>query len=490
MPADFDSRAQARVGTVINSKYQIERLLGSGGMATVYQGAHRNGNPVAIKMLHPHLSVDAELRARFLREGYVANKVGHRGAVRVLDDDTAEDGAVFLVMELLEGATLDGLWERSGKRLPVQQVCELAYQLLDVLTAAHAKGIVHRDLKPENLFVTSDGVLKVLDFGIARIREGGSQAVTRTGRMMGTPAFMPPEQALGRSRQIDGQTDLWAVGATMFTLASGHYVHEAETVEEMLIRAGSQPARSVSSVASDLSPVLAALIDKALAFEKADRWPDAPTMEAALAAAYATTFRTPMPGMRGPSRTPLDPASLAATVQASSAKSQAAASTTAGVSHVGAEDDSPAGVPRRGTKRVAWIALAAVVSVLGGGALLLTRNQERASQAEEAASGATDLRAASAPPPAVAQSASTTTDPGAGSLAPLAALSVAAAPSASAPAAPRHPPAVASSKATSGPASPARAPSPERPPKNPNCNPPYTLDANGEQHFKPECFVR
>src|SRR5579863_6770370 len=123
MAGDLDLHAQKRVGTVIKEKYRLLGLIGSGGMASVYEAVHRNGHRVAIKMLHPHLSINADLRARFLREGYVANKVDHRGAVRVLDDDTAEDGSVFLVMELLQGQTLDARWEAAGQRLPPREVC-------------------------------------------------------------------------------------------------------------------------------------------------------------------------------------------------------------------------------------------------------------------------------------------------------------------------------------------------------------------------------
>jgi eukaryotic-like serine/threonine-protein kinase len=300
MPSDLDDHARGRVGCVINKKYRLERLIGSGGMASVYEAVHRNGNRVAIKMLHPHLCINADLRARFLREGYVANRVSHQGAVRVLDDDTTEDGSVFLVMELLKGETLDARWEVRGSRLADREVCEHAHQLLDVLAAAHGQGVVHRDIKPENLFLTSDGVLKVLDFGIARLREASRpEGATQTGRMIGTPAFMPPEQALGRSRQIDGQTDLWAVGATMFTLVSGRYVHEAETMEEMLVRAGSRPARSVSSVLPGLPAPIGSIIDRALAFEKQERWPHARAMEQALEDAYHRVFATPIPGSRG-----------------------------------------------------------------------------------------------------------------------------------------------------------------------------------------------
>jgi serine/threonine-protein kinase len=298
---EFDEAdARARVGTVFNRKYRIERIVGVGGMATVYEGIHRNGDRVAIKMLHPHLARSGEFRARFLREGYVANRVRHRGAVRVLDDDTAEDGVVFLVMDLLEGQTLDAIWSEAGGQLPDREVCELGYQLLDVLVAAHAQGVVHRDLKPENLFLTTEGTLKVLDFGISRLRESNMPATaTRTGRMMGTPAYLPPEQALGRWQQVDGQTDLWAAGATMFTLISGQFVHQAETVQEMLVYAGSRSARRVASVAPALSPEVAAVIDRALSFDKVERWRDARTMANELARAYAMTYGVHIPGSRG-----------------------------------------------------------------------------------------------------------------------------------------------------------------------------------------------
>src|SRR5262249_32278248 len=156
---------------------------------------HRNKKRAAIKMLHPELSVDTTLRERFLREGYVANSVAHRGAVTVDDDEIAEDGSAFLVMELLEGGTVEARWQRKTKRLNVQEVLSVADQVLDVLIAAHDKGIVHRDLKPDNLFLTRSGVVKILDFGIARVLEvHGTGTATQTGSMMGTPAYMAPEQ--------------------------------------------------------------------------------------------------------------------------------------------------------------------------------------------------------------------------------------------------------------------------------------------------------
>src|SRR5262249_31230490 len=158
-----------------------DRLLGIGGMAAVYAATHRNGSRGAIKMLHTEMSIDAEVKRRFLREGYVANAVDHPGTVKVLDDDTAEDGSVFIVMELLEGETLEARADRQGGRIPPGELLPLIDQLLDVLAAAHARGVVHRDIKPENVFVTTAGAVKLLDFGIARLRRGQGSMATVTG---------------------------------------------------------------------------------------------------------------------------------------------------------------------------------------------------------------------------------------------------------------------------------------------------------------------
>lgn len=280
--------AQARVGTTLNGKWRLDRLLGVGGMASVYEATHRNRKRAAVKMLHPELSLHGTVRERFLREGYVANSVGHPGAVAVDDDDVAEDGCAFLVMELLDGETLDARWERKGKHLPADEVLSLADQVLSTLSAAHAAGIIHRDLKPENLFLTRTGVVKVLDFGIARVRElSQSSSKTQTGSMMGTPSFMPPEQARGRWDEVDAQSDIWAVGATMFTLLTGRYVHEAGTVNEALAFGATQPARSIATLLPELPFPVVELVDRALSYDKSARWTSAATMQTALRRAYA-----------------------------------------------------------------------------------------------------------------------------------------------------------------------------------------------------------
>ncbi|MBS2018407.1 MAG: protein kinase [Deltaproteobacteria bacterium] len=287
--------AQARVGTRIKGKWKVDRLLGVGGMGAVYAATHRNGSRVALKVLHPQLSMLGDIRARFAREGYVANAVNHPGVVRVLDDDETEDGSAFLVMELLEGETADAKARRFGGKLPVEDALVLADGLLDVLSAAHASGIVHRDIKPENVFLTKEGVVKVLDFGIARLRAASigedlepdaAQAVphlrTRTGVTIGTPAFMPPEQALGRTDEVDALSDVWAVGATLYALVAGRIVHDAKTHMEVVIAAATAHAKSLGAVAPDTPKALVEVVDRALAFDKAQRWQSARAMQQAL----------------------------------------------------------------------------------------------------------------------------------------------------------------------------------------------------------------
>lgn len=277
-------RAKMRVGSVLRGKWRIDNLLGIGGMAAVYEGTHRNGKRGAIKMLHLEHSTDAETRARFLREGYVANTVNHPGAVSVFDDDIAEDGSVFIVMELLIGKTLEELSQsRPDKRLGLLETMQLTDKLLDVLAAAHEKGIVHRDLKPDNVFVTHEGDLKVLDFGIARMRDVQASAkMTKTGNAMGTPAFMPPEQALGEWNRVDGRSDLWAVGATMFTMTTGRLVHNGDTLNQLLLKAMTHPAPPIRTVLPGVPADVADPIDKALAFDPKDRFTDARAMQAAV----------------------------------------------------------------------------------------------------------------------------------------------------------------------------------------------------------------
>jgi serine/threonine-protein kinase len=359
LDADLSARARARVGTLLRNKWRLDELLGVGGMAAVYAATHRNGARAAVKVLHVELTTSVEARRRFAREGYVANAVAHEGVVRVLDDDVSEDGAIFLVTELLAGETLEQRRERLGGRLPEDEVLAAIDQVLDALAAAHAKGVVHRDIKPENLFLTPTGQVKVLDFGIARMRELSTRGhATRFGESMGTPAFMPPEQARGRWDEVDAQSDLWACGATMFTLLSGEVVNVGPTVNEALLAAMTQSARPLASVAPEVSPAVAALVDRALASEKADRWPDARAMQESVRSAYVARHNAPI--TTAPKLIPPEDPTRAGRTTAGSATAEPVARTG---------DDAES--PTFGRARVALVVGGVVLA--GVGLLLLTK---------------------------------------------------------------------------------------------------------------------
>ena len=273
------------IGTVLHDKWHIDAKIARGGVATVYRATHRQGQVAAIQIMHPEYARNEEVRKRFLREGYAANKVGHRGVVRVLDDDVTSDGSAYIVMELLHrGELLEDKRVRLGGRLGISESVEVCHQVLDVLAVAHEKGIVHRDIKPENIFVLDDGTVKVLDFGIAHLKElARQQEATATGMLLGTPEYMSPEQVLGKRGHIDAQTDVYAVGATLFTLLSGESVHVHETLNALLLATASRQARSLSSVAfKGLPRALITVVDKALALEKPRRWQTARAMQLAL----------------------------------------------------------------------------------------------------------------------------------------------------------------------------------------------------------------
>ncbi|HYP75912.1 MAG TPA: serine/threonine-protein kinase [Polyangiaceae bacterium] len=268
-------------GAVLSGKYRIDGVLGEGGMAVVYAVTHlRNTARLAVKVLHEGSVLKGHIRARFVREGKVANSVNHPGAVQMIDDGVAEDGSPYLVMEHLSGVSVDRLDSRA---IPLGAALNIAYQVLDVLRAAHENGIIHRDIKPANLFVLKNGRVKVLDFGISRLHDGAepfdSQA---TGSVMGTPFFMAPEQARADAHEIDTRTDLFAVGATLFTLISGKFLHIGDDCRQVMIQAATQQARSLDSVAPTTPRAVVDLVAKAVAYDRAARWVSAEAMQEAV----------------------------------------------------------------------------------------------------------------------------------------------------------------------------------------------------------------
>jgi serine/threonine-protein kinase len=297
-------QAEVRVASWAR-KWRLDELLDVGGMAAVYAATHKNGNRVAIKVLHRQYAKMPEATERFLREGYVANKVGHPGAVSVLDDDVLEDGTPFLVMELLDGEDLEGRLTACGT-LTLGETLSIADAVLDVLASAHDHGVIHRDIKPPNVFLTSAGQVKVLDFGLARVLDGAGSGFTRTrtGTVVGTASYMSPEQARGKRELIDHRTDIFAVGGVMFRALSGRNIHLAETPMDRLMAAMSHHAPLLETVAR-VPPEVAALVNRALAFQKADRWADAREMQRALRSIYAALAGNapqPPPGRPAPRR--------------------------------------------------------------------------------------------------------------------------------------------------------------------------------------------
>jgi serine/threonine protein kinase len=295
-----DTAAAARVGSIIKGKWNLDALLGVGGMASVYAATHRNGQRAALKILHVDFARDKRVIERFLRESYVSNKIGHPSCVRVLDDDVTDQGEPYLVMELLEGETVRDFWKRHGRRVPVVRALQIAERICDCLAACHAMNVIHRDLKPANIFITHDGTVKVLDFGVAQFRDANAER-TATGTALGTPAYMSPEQAMGLVDQLDGRADLFSVGAMMHALCTGQRINQGRTEAEALIVAATTPVPSIARIAPDLPVEVIQLIDKTLAFDRRNRYADAKEMQQALHVVMAQLGGSiPAPAMQAP----------------------------------------------------------------------------------------------------------------------------------------------------------------------------------------------
>lgn len=495
-------QARTRVGQTLKGKWRLDVLLGVGGMAAVYGATHRNGSRVAVKILHPELSTNAEVRSRFTREGHAANAVGHDGAVKVIDDDTAEDGSLYLVTELLDGETLEDGRVRRGGRLSEDQVLSIADQLLDVLTAAHARGVVHRDIKPANIFLTRSGQLKVLDFGIAHLREFSTGTMaTKAGSAMGTPAFMSPEQARGLWNEVDGRSDLWSVGATLWQALTGQLVHDGRTANEELLSAMTKHAPPLASVLPNVSPAVAHVVDRALAFEKEKRWLSAERMQEGVRRAYHDRHGKPIttaPKISVPESVPnrtLGPTpSLGAAKQPTTARPVAS-------SQAGAKVPTLSVPPRP-----LVVAVAAGVVVLVAGIWALAGHHGEPTAASSPASALTPHAATPEPPTATAASVTTAAEKTPPSIAATELPKAAEPPLAPTPAATTAsttmtPTAFAAPRfaAPEPAAAPKPAPvvaphamielAPAQPPSKPNCNPNYTIDpATGRKHFKAECL--
>jgi len=273
---------ERRIGSLIG-KWRVDSLLGSGSMAAVYAVTHRNGSRAALKILHGQLCNDDAVVERFLSEGYLANVVKHPGIVRVFDDGMTDEGCPFLAMEMLEGETLEDYREATGPKLSLETTVGITDSIMDVLAAVHAGGVIHRDLKPSNVFLTTDRQIKLLDFGVAKLSDKKSVSkLSLVGMVLGTPAYMAPEQALGAREAVDARSDIFALGAIVFTMLTGENVHPVEGTQQKLLAAATAKARSLGSVMPELPPGIIAVVDQALQFKKDDRWQTVTQMRNAL----------------------------------------------------------------------------------------------------------------------------------------------------------------------------------------------------------------
>jgi hypothetical protein len=281
-------------------RYEVERLLGDGGMGAVYRARHAMLNQsVALKLLHAEFARREDMIGRFVREARAAAAVGNPHIIRVLDFGGTPDGRPFLVMELLEGEGLEALLQRERRLSPPRAVA-LVLQVLAGLEAAHAAGIIHRDMKPANVFVrrTPDPAtpefVTVLDFGISKITEpqGGAPQpqLTQTGTVVGTPVYMAPEQVMS-PKEVDRRVDLYATGVMLYEMLAGRLPFEGSTTAELIVRACTSAPTPLSEVARDVPAGLVAVVDQAIAREPAQRFQTA--------AAFADALRRALHG--GPS---------------------------------------------------------------------------------------------------------------------------------------------------------------------------------------------
>ena len=286
---------KGRLGQVIGERWRLVEILGVGASAGVYRAEDERGWCVAVKVMHSRFLGSRIIRQRFLREQTILDQVQHPHTLRVYETSQTEEGLPYIVMELLRGQTLARIMsKRGGVPLELERVAEYAAALLDALALCHGKAILHRDVKPANIFLTHEGVIKLLDFGVARYHQDGTR-LTRDGATLGTPSFMSPEQASGQMNRLDERSDLFSLGATLYYLLSGQYVHQEETPQMTYLKAATSPAPSLASVAPHLPEPFIALVDGALCWEQGARWQHAEAMSQALTLALKTLTPRPAP---------------------------------------------------------------------------------------------------------------------------------------------------------------------------------------------------
>ena len=348
---------RAQVGQVINNKYRLLRVIGDGGMGTVYEARHEVlGTSVALKFLHPELSRRQGLVQRFLQEARVSAQIQSPHVVRVTDVDQTPGGA-FIVMEYLEGRTLQALYEdlyRAGQQLSYVDALEYAMQMLEGVEAAHKSGIVHRDLKPDNVMITFDGkgrpLIKLLDFGIAKLKASPEfdRGLTRPGVIMGTPEYMAPEQAFSADA-VDARADIFSLGVMIFEMLAGRRPVGGDEPRQIAAAYLSGQVARLTDLAPEIAPELAAAVHHAMAPLVTDRCATVTELRDALEPfAIAAKAPSAMPSYHslsspGISRPPTTPAPVPVTPPATNVGAEVLA--LAGAAHGPRSDATSPGAP-------------------------------------------------------------------------------------------------------------------------------------------------
>jgi len=297
------------VDTVLDGQYQMEALLGKGGMGAVYRARHiLLGDRVAIKVLPPEVRTNAEWLRRFRREGQAARRFRHPNSVTVYDLRTAADGTIYMVMEYVEGHTLDLAIKTRG-RFSAAEALDVLTPIMSVLDTAHSMGVVHRDLKPENIMIgkpdeTGKPVVKLLDLGIAKMREiagdnGGNTALTTAGQVLGTPYYMSPEQwgeiPRDGSEEIDGRADIYSLGLVFYEMLAGRRCFAGNTLHELRREHVTAKPKPLREVVPEVPSGFSAAIERALEKDRGDRQASAGALANELRAGLSTSSRSTAP---------------------------------------------------------------------------------------------------------------------------------------------------------------------------------------------------
>jgi serine/threonine-protein kinase len=466
-----NSVAGVREGDILAGKFRVERVLGVGGMGVVVAAHHLQlDERVALKFLLPDALGDAAAVARFAREARAAVKIKSEHVARVSDVGTLPNGAPYMVMEYLEGGDLAG-WLHERGALPVEQAVDFVLQACVAVADAHALGIIHRDLKPANLFCVrrSDGQLsiKVLDFGISKMTQlGGSgpSAMTHTSALMGSPLYMSPEQ-MRSAKEVNPQTDIWAIGTILFELLAGKPPFLAESLPELVLRITSDPPPPIRSFRPEVPEALEAVILRCLEKDRQKRYPNVAELALALFPFAPKRSKASVERISGiisaaglsSSALALPPSPQVRGTVASGGTAPPVAQTTPGVPGVA----SRAGV-------VVAIGLAGLLAVGGAGLFLARRSAHPATSAAatEPAIPAVSVVAPPPPPPPSVSAAPASDSTKSAESAPAATAIIDAGPptSSAKPASPGPTPAAQTNPVPRPPIAPRPAPPPSPPP--------------------------